>query len=422
MIEEYVDTSSKANYCYLSTYEDKLLGNGSKSLGNSMDKYRDHQCNYSRFSILDTIDSDDIIIPHFVSKNEKFSFERLYRSIQIVLLDTCCREHFFLSDFCSIYINKMAKSSNVLAVKSDLFFKIFQRSLEYLLTRLKTTIRSSNDCIGLVLSVHITNEIMTTIAENKRRFSLLSSYYTSCINILIERFELAWNQFASSIGTSSTKSISNGMPMAETRKYAELVTALAVLNEKTPIPQVANALVQLQQTMKRKLEAISTTITSQREISAFMITNYDLCATIQSEHLSIKSQYTLKEGFLIILFIDLLIDSFFGGLASLFNEGPCGVNERSAFNDTVKATFQSESNTSWVRLIEQMVADIMRTFSNFKLGQTVSHEALRKLIEYYSKFITESSQETRFTHSDTKNVMPSLHELNLEIKKYKTIF
>jgi hypothetical protein len=63
----------------------------------------------------------------------------------------------------------------------------------------------------------------------------------------------------------------------------------------------------------------------------------------------------------------------------------------------------------------------MRTFTNFKNGQSILQASLTQLVQYYHRFQKVLSHNS-FKQISAKNELLNIHHLMVEIKKHKPNF
>jgi hypothetical protein len=75
----------------------------------------------------------------------------------------------------------------------------------------------------------------------------------------------------------------------------------------------------------------------------------------------------------------------------------------------------------WKKSLELINQEIMRSFTNFRNGQSILQATLTQLIQYYHRFNKVLSHNS-FKHLTVRNEMLSIHNLMVEIKKLKPTF
>lgn len=78
-------------------------------------------------------------------------------------------------------------------------------------------------------------------------------------------------------------------------------------------------------------------------------------------------------------------------------------------------------NLNWRRALEQVSRDIMASFTNFKNGNNIQQIALTQFVQYYHKFQKMVSQPP-FKNNPLRSELINLHQLMVEVKKYKNNF
>lgn len=78
-------------------------------------------------------------------------------------------------------------------------------------------------------------------------------------------------------------------------------------------------------------------------------------------------------------------------------------------------------NSDWKRAIDNINADVMRSFTNFKSGTQILQAALTQLIQIYHRLQKIMSQAP-FRNWPIKNELINIHNIMVEVKKHKFNF
>nr|CAH8870348.1 unnamed protein product [Trichobilharzia regenti] len=134
-----------------------------------------------------------IILPHVASNAEaKYPIEVLFRSIHYALLDTVCREYYFLSDFFllsaeSDLSDKTTSSENRKqngVALANLFDQVMSRSLNWIQKYTETFVISScsHDAIGLLICLQLLHAMLRLAKE--RGVSVLDNFWSKMTETL----------------------------------------------------------------------------------------------------------------------------------------------------------------------------------------------------------------------------------------------
>lgn len=78
-------------------------------------------------------------------------------------------------------------------------------------------------------------------------------------------------------------------------------------------------------------------------------------------------------------------------------------------------------NSNWRQSLEQVSKEIMASFTNFRNGNNIQQIALTQLVQYYHRFSKLISQQP-FASNTLRSELINIHQLMVEVKKYKTNF
>lgn len=78
-------------------------------------------------------------------------------------------------------------------------------------------------------------------------------------------------------------------------------------------------------------------------------------------------------------------------------------------------------NSNWRKSLEQVSKEIMASFTNFKNGNNIQQIALTQFVQYYHKF-QKVVAHSPFKNNPLRSELINIHQLMVEVKKYKTNF
>ncbi|OUC41429.1 Vps52 / Sac2 family protein, partial [Trichinella nativa] len=412
--DEYVNTTSKIFYTYFKTYasrlmklqlddvatKDDLLGSDDSTKMVNMFSTRPNVRNRatvfslgSRMSVLKEDLEAPIIVPHAADQNkQKFQFEVLFRSLLYAVLDHACREYFFLCDFFLV--------SGQHSV--DMFDQVFSKALLIVTNACDANMANCFDCIALLLCIHIVYRYQAI--GRQRGLPILTAHLTSMRDLDVKRLAPL-----------------DSRPHFIIRRYGEFFAALAAVNADLPDEKLQQYLYRLENEVAHLLARAMHEFKSIRERTIFLINNYDLIVSVLMEKLpgeSIDSQESSKRlQAYITEYAELLLTTHFGSLVNFVYQAESlieqGMQEKLKDNSAnnvrnVVKTF----NNDWKKNIEQINQEVMSSFSNFRVGTAI--------LQYYHRLHKVLAMPT--LNHPARNELVNIHNLMVEVKKYKPMF
>lgn len=441
---EYVDTFSKVYYSYFKEYlsrlarlrfeelpdKDDLLAaaeDASKTRGSFFSSAKQSLKTRSaifslgnRASVIGDQTEADLIVPHTAQKqDQRYSIEALFRSHQYALVDNACREYLFIVEFFD------QRPPQALQLFQIMFAKTTQHTLKYLEEEFAT----SFDCLALFLCLHIVYRFR--LLCHKRAVNALDMYWEQLVQFLWPRFEQLFLAHINSVRVCDTTRLtgSDTRPHFITRRYAEFSAGIMSVNDTFPDERVSILLGQLQMEVENFILKMASRFNSPKEQLLFLINNYDMVLGVllertkeeSKESEKIKQQLNKR----VHDFVHELLYPHFGAMISFVKDCEAYL-ERSdtsalAREEAKVGTIVTNFNVDWRKSIEEINGEVMTSFTNFKCGNSVQQEALKEIIQYYHRFHKIVSQ-TPFKTNPARASLLNVHQLMVEIKKYKTTF
>ncbi|KRX19180.1 Vacuolar protein sorting-associated protein 52 -like protein, partial [Trichinella nelsoni] len=439
--DEYVNTTSKIFYTYFKTYasrlmklqlddvatKDDLLGSDDSTKMVNMFSTRPNVRNRatvfslgSRMSVLKEDLEAPIIVPHAADQNkQKFQFEVLFRSLLYAVLDHACREYFFLCDFFLV--------SGQHSV--DMFDQVFSKALLIVTNSCDANMANCFDCIALLLCIHIVYRYQAI--GKQRGLPVLEKFWEQLLLELWLRFEQILTANLTSMRDLDVKRLAplDSRPHFIIRRYGEFFAALAAVNADLPDEKLQQYLYRLENEVAHLLARAMHEFKSIRERTIFLINNYDLIVSVLMEKLpgeSIDSQESSKRlQAYITEYAELLLTTHFGSLVNFVYQAESlveqGMQEKLKDNSAnnvrnVVKTF----NNDWKKNIEQINQEVMSSFSNFRVGTAILQKTFSQLIQYYHRLHKVLAMPT--LNHPARNELVNIHNLMVEVKKYKPMF
>nr|XP_027194537.1 vacuolar protein sorting-associated protein 52 homolog isoform X2 [Dermatophagoides pteronyssinus] len=441
---EYIDTMSKIYYSYFKEFinkstkmmyedlpdKDDLMGNDDSHKANRSSIFQlksniiKHRHNIfalgDRESLLTTELESPLIVVHPASKNDmKFPLENIFREIQYAFLGHACREYLFMNEF--FMVN--SKTSH------DLFYTIFGKTLDLLYKNIDSLFSQSYDAIALFVCLHIIYRYR--ILSMKREVLVLNHYWENVVKTIWPQFEQVFLMHIESIKFCDLNKINtiDTRPHYITRRFAEFSAAIVTINDTFPDDRVTNLLSILQNEVMNLILRMSTKFCKPKEQYVFIINNYDTILGILLERKKDGSNAaeTMREQLnkKIMDFIEEMLYPHFGAMISFVKESEVlteknDIESLKRLEPRVGDLIQNFNN-NWRRSLEQVSKDIMASFTNFRTGNNIQQIALTQLVQYYHKFQKIVSQPP-FSNNPLRSELINIHQLMVEVKKYKTNF
>ncbi|KAH7642258.1 vacuolar protein sorting-associated protein 52-like protein [Dermatophagoides farinae] len=441
---EYIDTMSKIYFSYFKEFihkstkmmyedlpdKDDLMGNDDSHKANKISIFNlksnvvKHRPNIfslgDRESLLTIELESPLIVVHAATKNDmKYPLENVFREIQYAFFDHACREYLFMNEF--FMVN--SKTSH------DLFYTIFGKTLDLLYKNIDSLFSQSYDAIALFVCLHIIYRYR--ILSLKRNVIVLSHYWERVVKTIWPQFEQVFLMHIESIKFCDLIKIAtiDMRPHYITRRFAEFSAAIVTINDTFPDVRVTNLLSILQNEVMNLILRMSTKFCKPKEQYVFIINNYDTILGVLLERKKDGSNEaeTMREQLnkKIMDFIEEMLYPHFGAMISFVKESEV-LTEK---NDTESlkrleprvGDLIQNFNNNWRRSLEQVSKDIMASFTNFRNGNNIQQIALTQLVQYYHKFQKIVSQPP-FSNNPLRSELINIHQLMVEVKKYKTNF
>mmetsp|Transcript_87441 Transcript_87441/g.183000 ORF Transcript_87441/g.183000 Transcript_87441/m.183000 type:complete len:721 (-) Transcript_87441:102-2264(-) len=384
-----------------------------------------------RDAILQDLEKDPIIA-HTHRDKVKYYHEQLFRSHQMLLMDTATSEFLFLNDFFD--------------TKGDhsLFVEVFGRTTQFFLESLEAFLANCWDSVGLVLMIRIVDYYRRCM--QRRKVSCLDSYLDAQQLMIRPRLRIVLDENIKSL----RKACQQNLPMVAnthpthphlvTRRYAELAASLYALSSAEAgnlADSLQQPLMQMQQEVCALCRAMAAKLENQEMGLVFLVNNYDLVLTVFHERHLPRAATTPFEDLLkeqVQLFIESQLTRHFPDLVAFVKATepfvadidessrasvagpPAGVDVQ-RLEQVVKKFAQN-----WSSETRQIHSYVMTSFTNFSNGSEILNQVLMQLLLYYTrlqKIIAKSfpKQPPAFAHE-----MVTSSTLLMEIKQYSRSF
>lgn len=449
---EYIETMSKVYYSYFKDYvgklsklvfdelpdRDDLMGcedSGHAKVARSTSLFHltksnaptmRHRANVfslgDREALLASQLEMPMLAPHLANKSDqKFSIEVIFRNIQYAFLENACREYLFLSEF---FI-----ANSKLSV--DLFNTMFSKSLGVLYKYIDDQFaNNSYDALALFVCVHLVYRYRLIALQ--RKITVLNPYWEHVVKTLWPQFEKVFIMHIESVKLCDLQRTAAGIdnrPHYITRRYAEFSAAILIINDTFPDERVVNLLHILQAEVMALIRKMSCHLAKQKDRYIFLINNYDTIMGVYIERKkedspeaeTVRNELSRK----VLEYVEEMLHPHFGGMISFIKE--CETLVERAETESLKhyeskvGDLIRQFNAGWRKSLEQVSKEIMSSFTNFKNGNNIQQVALTQFVQYYHRFQKLVSQAP-FKQNPARSELINIHQLMVEVKKYKNNF
>ena len=245
------------------------------------------------------------------------------------------------------------------------------------------------------------------------------------------RFEMLFQMHINSIKNCDLFKLGHcdTRPHFITRRYAEFSAAVMSINDTFPDERVSILLGYLQNEVENFILRMASRFNTPQEQLVFIINNYDIILGVLLERTKEESKESekIKQQLhkRIQDYVKELLYPHFGVMITFVKdceayfekEDKASLNKEEQKVTNIVKTF----NSGWRKGIEGMNREVMNSFTNFKCGNNVQQAALTQIIQYYHRFHKIVSQNP-FKNNPIRSYLINIHQLMVEIKKYKSNF
>eukprot|EP00736_Rhodelphis_marinus_P002709 Rmarinus@m.14902 len=332
-----------------------------------------------RGKYLENLDDHPIISHVALEAGQVFPFEEIYRSMTHLLMDSTSTEYLFYTEF--------------FGIREDMFEQIFGPTIQtFFIEKLDAYLRNCFDAIGVLLMIRVTYEHQRSM--QKRRIPCLDNFHDQVNMLLWPRFKAIFDLNVSSIANAKgTVPERDKQAHYITRRYVEFATSILLLNQKYKDDTINLNLRQLRMQMDKLLMRQAGHVGKDAKTKAiFLINNYDLILTVFGEK-GIKSDDTIFFDELLeaqsTCFIEEELQHYFGGLIVVVKELEPMVQSRKPQQvDLSKMeALVKDFASKWQTAVDDWNANVLQSFSNFKLGMELLKKIITQLLLYYARFL-----------------------------------
>eukprot|EP00051_Salpingoeca_urceolata_P032791 m.17456 g.17456 ORF g.17456 m.17456 type:complete len:709 (+) comp5458_c0_seq1:1117-3243(+) len=441
--DEYVDTMSKIHFSYFKAYLGRLLKLQFDDVADKDDVigmedtakrgfFQSSRPAHKQRGTVFTIGNrgallmqleEPILVPHTAkdgtNKDQKFPYERLFRSFQYALLDNAAREYLFLAEFFNV--------SDTRAY--ELFKGVMGKTLSLLTKHLETFTGSCFDAIGLAICGRINQHYKQMLRD--RSIPCLRPYFDHVNQIIWARFShiISLNVDSVRAADPHTMASIDTRPHYIVRRYAEFSGALLSLNEGQTFEAITTGLMSLMEEVGNFILRMAAEYPQRREQLVLLINNYDMMLSVYGEHASSTSEEV--SGFSRMLkdrtsdYAELQIDERFGGLMQFVKQTE-GILNSAADKASIRVEqgriqgLIDSFGQGWKASLTAIDSEVMRSFTNFKTGTGILQEVLTQLVVYYERFLAILKQKP-YRETSWAGLIDR-HQVMVEVKKHNKTF
>ncbi|CAG8622941.1 11481_t:CDS:10 [Paraglomus brasilianum] len=372
-----------------------------------------------RINTLRNTDAGVILVHVAETSSQKYSYEALFRSFNLIFIDNASSEYLFIVEF-------FAKDDKpAIDVAREVFAEIFDPTIKMGLAATKHYIESSYDAVGILLCIRLNMQFALEL--QRRRVPALEGYINQTNMLLWPRFQSIIDMHVESVKKAGNKLVVKDIhPHYVTRRYAEFAASILRLNEDANDPILTNSLLRVRTEVELLLNKMSTEFSDHKSRYIFLINNYDLVVTILNETggKSVEAEISHFQQLLnskISGFVEEELEPHFGILISFVKQ----VEQTEDINSLPSERFEEVSTnfaTTWRQSITSINASVIQHFANFKNGTMILHSVLGQLIIYYTKFHDLLEKRMLDDGLKFKQQPVGVQTIVAEVKKYRTDF
>ncbi|KYQ93141.1 Vps52 / Sac2 family protein [Tieghemostelium lacteum] len=328
-----------------------------------------------------------LIIPHAALKNnKKYPFEQIFRSMNILLLDTVSSEYLFTRQwFPKSLVDSGAGFIN------PIFDKVFQQFFD----NIGSFVGGTWDCLGVLLSIKL-NEIFTQVLQERRlNLPSLTQYFHKVDVMLWDKFSELFKRNIDSLKLALTKEPmpTDTRPHIYTRRFSEFYASISEILSHQQDPRVSAWMAVLRSSIERVLVHFSSAFPDPKSKSMFLLNNYDVVTVVlsennlpQDEETYLRFQQLTQEQ--MTAFVELHLYHYYKDLIEFIKDTEFRLNNTANYqiNKDQLSLLTREFSLKWKETLHKIQVDIMSNFTNFNLGSNITKQIISQFLIYYKRF------------------------------------
>jgi hypothetical protein len=371
------------------------------------------------------------IISHISKeKNEQFTFDYLFKSIFILLMEIASSEYLFLSDFfCGEFesiIQPLHLPSSSLGKEREIIFSnLFSNILLEILKEMKEELKVNQDILGILLMIKILKKIKLKMME--RRIECLNEYLNKIHSMLSTRLKelLKMNidlllQRMKEIHSNDELVESEGVSNDLAVRYGYLSSCVHKLKEidEEEENSIAMEMNQMRECVEKFFKILSNKFENSKLKYIWLINSSDIILNYYIKY-SIecldaeKFHYLLNESVNFFIEEELLNHCHDFILFTQKNEKLKKVNEISLIK------IMNHFLKNWKVNLKNIHVDVLKYFKNLKSAKIILTKVYSQWLLYYSRFVALIYQSySNVVPNEIKKLIVPHEMLLLEIKTY----
>lgn len=381
-VNSYTDTMSRIYLSKFKTYttslsklESKLMINESLIIEqDSFFKSKPNKQSYllvgERIKILE--EKTNIIIPHVSEeKKESFTFEVLFKSFNMLLVETALSEYLFLSDFFE---------------DSSLFHEVFSKVIALLKKTTDIYLESSFDILGIFLMLRIIEKF------EKKNVQVLNDYFEKVKLVLFSKFKI--------IIESNTKII-KGYKIIDVssfeipKKYGALASSIHLLNKDSTLKKTIEIIMEsFTKSIETLLNDVPLRETKKKLI--YLINSYDIIIMMFIKNNLVDCPDAARFHNLfeesVNKYIEEELSQFVGDMVNFIKKNEYLVNanlspedKRKKIDTVVLEEIVNVFQKDWKSYIKRMNDDVIASYSMNKTATIILKKVLTQMLLYYGR-------------------------------------
>ncbi len=362
--------------------------------------------------VLDEANARPILAHVALAEHSKYSYEMLFRSVMIHLMDAVTNEHVFCRQF----------------FKRDAFQPLFQGTLSLLLEQLENYLFGCHDALALLLMIKVTHAHRRMLKA--RHISSLDEFLDKVTQLLWPRLKTVMDAHLRSIKGANAQKVGGVDLHAHyvSRRYAEFTCSILLILHKgnkalrgemgenvtssspspvavspaaptTPKNSAGDMLLQdlsvIMEEIVLLLERLADEHSNAKERAVFMINNLDQIICIFQERRVAGKEFNHFVELLMAqreLFVEEELVHGFSKMIAFVQQTEAYMTSIGAgqatpdVNAEVVETLVREFASNWKSGIEQINRHVLSYFSNYRNGMEILKQVLTQLLLYYTRF------------------------------------
>lgn len=316
-----------------------------------------------------------IILHIATGSKQTYHFERIFLSMQRVLLDTVSGELAFQREF----------------FNSDMFSLVFSSIITWYEETVESYLENCHDAIGVLLMMVVIETDVKTM--NDRGIAQLDPYLAMQKQRLAKRLLVIFDNHVESLIAIKVEDLGaiDARPHYLARRYAEFSSAINGLVQRLGNDahrKMINARIKLLHMHFQSLLSHMAEISAggdEKKQRLFLVNNYDMILEVLNsnglDHVLEAQEFQMQFDGEIIHCVDHELQTHFSYLLVFIKRNP-----EEAIDVKAVTNFAKAFNAHWKAILKKISGDMMRSFPNLKTGVLIMKNVFSQLLTYYKRF------------------------------------